>query len=178
MDGLPRLATGAPDLVPAGVASNHLFVAGAVRAAIIGHMDADAVIATLDLTAHPEGGYYRQTWTDPAGSAIYFLLRDGQTSAWHRVHQRVEIWHFYAGAPLDLSIRDQGRDRTPPTARTIRTIRLGCDLGNAEQPQAVVPAGAWQCAQSLGAWSLVGCTVSPPFDFAAFELAPGNRLPL
>ena len=129
------------------------------------------MIATLDLIAHPEGGYYRETWADPAGSAIYFLLRDEETSAWHRVHQRVEIWHFYAGAPLDLSIRDQGR------GQATRTIRLGCDLGNAEQPQAIVPAGAWQCAQSLGAWSLVGCTVAPPFDFAAFELAPDNRLP-
>ncbi len=142
-----------------------------VRAAILGDMDADAVIATLDLTAHPEGGYYRETWADPAGSAIYFLLRDGEISAWHRVHQRVEIWHFYAGTPLDLRIRDQG------PGQAVRTIRLGNDLSSGEQPQAVVPAGAWQCAQSLGAWSLVGCTVAPPFDFAAFELAPGNRLP-
>ena len=134
-------------------------------------MDADAVIAALDLTDHPEGGYYRETWADSAGSAIYFLLRDGETSAWHRVHQRVEIWHFYAGASLDLSIRGQGR------GQTTRTVRLGCDLSNAEQPQAIVPAGAWQCAQSLGAWSLVGCTVAPPFDFSAFELAPDNRLP-
>ena len=134
-------------------------------------MDATAVITTLDLAAHPEGEYYRETWADTAGSAIYFLLRDEERSAWHRVHQRVEIWHFYAGAPLDLSIRHQGG------GQTIRTIRLGCDLGKAEQPQAVVPAGAWQCARTLGAWSLVGCTVAPPFDFAAFELAPGNRLP-
>jgi len=134
-------------------------------------MDADAVIAALDLTAHPEGGYYCETWTDPAASAIYFLLRDGETYAWHRVHERVEIWHFDAGGPIDLNIREQGR------GQVTRTIRLGSDLGNAEQPQAVVPAGAWQCALSLGAWSLVGCTVAPPFDFAAFELAPGNRLP-
>ena len=141
------------------------------RAAIIEDMDADAVITTLDLIAHPEGGYYRETWADRAGSAIYFLLRDGQTSAWHRVHQHVEIWHFYAGAPLDLSIREQGR------SQAARTIRLGSDLGSAEQPQAVVPAGAWQSARTLGPWSLVGCTVAPPFDFAAFELAPGNRLP-
>src|SRR5580692_4816398 len=123
-------------------------------------MDADAVIAALDLAPHPEGGLYRQTWADEAGSAIYFLLRDGAESAWHRVHGRAEIWHFYAGAPVELTICE----RTPGDD-TARTALLGIDLDAAERPQAVVPAGAWQCARTLGEWSLVGCTVAPPFSF-------------
>ena len=130
-------------------------------------MDADAVIAALDLAPHPEGGHYRQTWADPAGTAIYYLLREGEQSAWHRVHDRAEIWHFYAGAPLALSINDRG----PDVAAAHRTV-LGPDLEAAERPQAVVPAGVWQHARTLGPWSLVGCTVAPPFSFDAFELAP------
>jgi uncharacterized protein len=132
-------------------------------------MDADAVIAALDLAPHPEGGLYRQTWADEAGSAIYFLLRDGAESAWHRVHGRAEIWHFYAGAPVELTICERA-----PGDDTARTALLGIDLDAAERPQAVVPAGAWQCARTLGEWSLVGCTVAPPFTFDAFELAPGR----
>jgi predicted cupin superfamily sugar epimerase len=130
-------------------------------------MDADAVIAALDLTPHPEGGYYRQTWADPAGTAIYFLLRAGEQSAWHRVHERAEIWHFYAGSPVELSINE-----LRPDGGVAQTTLLGSDLNTVERPQAVVPAGFWQCARTLGAWSLVGCTVSPPFSFQAFELAP------
>ena len=131
-------------------------------------MDADAVIAVLGLEPHPEGGLYRQTWVDEAGTAIYFLLRDGAPSAWHRVHGRAEIWHFYAGAPVELAISEQG-----PGERTARTVVLGIDLDATQRPQAVVPAGWWQTARTLGEWSLVGCTVAPPFSFDAFELAPG-----
>jgi predicted cupin superfamily sugar epimerase len=130
-------------------------------------MDADAVIAMLDLAPHPEGGYYRQTWADAGGTAIYFLLRSGEESAWHRVHGRAEIWHFYAGAPLELSIDERG-----PGRDTASISVLGNDLGATHLPQAVVPAGHWQRARTLGAWSLVGCTVAPPFTFEAFELAP------
>jgi predicted cupin superfamily sugar epimerase len=129
-------------------------------------MDADAVIATLDLAPHPEGGYYRQTWADAASTAIYFLLRDGEQSAWHRVHDRVEVWHFYGGAPVELTI-----NAGSPDALSSETVRLGSDLDSGERPQAVVPAGAWQRARTRGPWSLVGCTVSPPFTFDAFELA-------
>ena len=134
-------------------------------------MDADALIASLALAPHPEGGHYRETWADGGGTAIYFLLRAGEESAWHRVHERAEIWHFYAGAPLELSVNESGREGAT------RTALLGPNLSVGEQPQAVVPAGAWQCARSSGAWSLVGCTVAPPFSFDSFELAPGNRLP-
>ena len=131
-------------------------------------MNADAVIAALDLVPHPEGGLYRQTWVDAAGTAIYFLLRDGAGSAWHRVHGRAEIWHFYTGAPVELTISDES-----PGDATTRTAVLGVDLDDAQRPQAIVPAGTWQCARTVGEWSLVGCTVAPPFSFDAFELAPG-----
>ncbi len=124
-------------------------------------MDADAVIAALDLRPHPEGGRYRQTWADGASTAIYYLLRDGEESAWHRVHQRAEVWHYYAGAALELRLAS-------PAASVI----LGVDLPAGQRPQAVVPAGSWQRARSLGPWTLVGCTVAPPFAFDAFELAP------
>jgi predicted cupin superfamily sugar epimerase len=131
-----------------------------------GEMDADAVITALDLSPHPEGGYYRQTWADAASTAIYFLLRDGEQSAWHRVHDRVEVWHFYAGAPLELSYNERAPDDDAAT-----TVQLGSNLEAAERPQAVISAGVWQRARTLGGWSLVGCTVAPPFTFDAFELA-------
>jgi predicted cupin superfamily sugar epimerase len=94
---------------------------------------------------------------------IYYLLKSGEVSAWHRIDS-VEIWHWYAGAALALAIAETGRPRT--------THRLGTILDLGERPQVVVPAHAWQSARSLGDWTLVGCTVSPAFDFAGFELAP------
>lgn len=131
-------------------------------------LTAAAVIARLDLKPHPEGGHFRETFRDPAGAsgraastAIYFLLARGERSHWHRI-DAAEVWHFYAGAPLELKIAGD---------QTTRTIRLGSDLAAGEQPQAVVPAHGWQSAQSLGDWTLVGCTVAPGFDFAQFELA-------
>jgi len=134
------------------------------------------VIRLLDLRPHPEGGHYRETFRDTcmvanaraASSAIYYLLGRGERSAWHRI-DAVEIWHWYAGAALSLSIRDR-------SGETIAT-RLGPQLLDGERPQAVVPAGAWQAAESLGEWTLVGCTVAPGFSFAAFELAPGDVPP-
>jgi predicted cupin superfamily sugar epimerase len=117
---------------------------------------ADEVARLLDLAPHPEGGRFRETFRDAGSTAIYFLLAAGETSRWHRV-DKAELWHWYAGAPLELRI---GRS----------VARLGPDLAAGERPQAAVPAGAWQAARSLGAWTLVGCTVAPPFDFAGFEL--------
>lgn len=131
------------------------------------HVDADVVVRMLDLEPHPEGGYYRETWADDACSDIYFLLEAGEPSAWHRVQGRVELWHFHAGAPLVLAV-----DRRGPGTTAAEEIELGTDLGAGQRPQAVVPPGAWQSARSLGSWSLVSCTVAPPFSFAAFELAP------
>ena len=123
-------------------------------------MTADDLIAHYNLQPHPEGGHYRETWRDtPAsgrgsGTAIYFLLRAGEESRWHRV-DAVEIWHFYGGAPLSLWIDDASPRLLGP-----RT------------PQIIVPAHAWQRARSTGEYTFVGCTVSPAFDFAGFELAP------
>ena len=131
------------------------------------------LIARLGLEPHPEGGHFREIYRhrhergDTRGhvTSIYYLLEAGQVSHWHRI-DAVELWHFHAGAPLELTVVEEGR---PP----IR-YRLGIDLGADEQPQATVPPKAWQSARSLGAWSLVGCTVAPAFDFAGFELAaPG-----
>jgi predicted cupin superfamily sugar epimerase len=132
-------------------------------------LSAEDVARLLDLAPHPEGGFYKETFRDPreidersVGTAIYYLLPAGQVSQWHRVDAG-EIWHWHAGAPLELSL-DDGARRT--------TLRLGSDLLAGERPQGIVPAGVWQSAKSLGAWTLVGCTVSPGFEFAHFELAP------
>ena len=110
----------------------------------------------------------KSTAVAPASTAIYFLLARGERSHWHRI-DAAEVWHWYAGAPLELEISRQH-------GRTDRVI-LGPGLAAGERPQAVVPAHAWQAAQSLGGWTLCGCTVSPGFDFTAFELAPKDWTP-
>jgi predicted cupin superfamily sugar epimerase len=131
---------------------------------------AKEIIETLGLQPHPEGGHYRETFRDgrsvegrAASTAIYFLLAEGEVSRWHRV-DAAEIWHHYGGAPLRLSVAELGH--------ASQDVILGTGLAEGERPQAVVPAGAWQSARSLGAWTLVGCTVAPGFEFAGFELAP------
>jgi predicted cupin superfamily sugar epimerase len=103
-----------------------------------------------------------------ASTAIYFLLQRGERSHWHRI-DAVEVWHCYAGAPLALEIVTQ--------QGSIKRLTLGCDLAAGERPQAVVPSQAWQAAQSLGDWTLVGCTVAPGFEFKRFELAPPGWAP-
>ena len=130
------------------------------------------VIRLLDLKPHPEGGHFRETFRDErrvdgaraASTAIYFLLARGERSHWHRV-DAVEIWHWHAGAPLALEIAE--RDAGPVTR-----AMLGPDVAAGARPQAIVPARAWQAAESLGDWTLVGCTVAPGFEFSQFELAP------
>lgn len=138
-------------------------------------LTADEVVRLLGLKPHPEGGHFRETFRDArivegraASTAIYFLLARGERSRWHRV-DAVEVWHYHAGAPLALRIAGAGG---------VTEIRLGADLGAAERPQAMVPAGAWQAAESLGDWTLVGCTVAPGFEFTGFELAPAGWNPL
>ena len=129
------------------------------------------IIARLELRPHPEGGHYRETFRDQrtdtnersCATAIYFLLARGERSHWHRI-DAVEVWHYYAGAPLILQIAHEGCTR--------HTVRLGPDVAGGERPQAIVPAGAWQTAESTGDWTLLGCTVAPGFEFANFELAP------
>ena len=133
------------------------------------------IIVRLDLRPHPEGGHYRETFRDPRtdadgrahSTAIHFLLARGERSHWHRI-DAVEIWHYYAGSPLTLQIADAGGRRS---------VRLGPDLAADEVPQAIVPAQAWQAAETTGDWTLVGCTVAPGFDFAKFELAPKGWAP-
>lgn len=139
-------------------------------------MTADEIIKKLRLAPHPEGGHYRQTWiadTDQSrasGTCIYFLLKYGEASHWHKV-DAAEIWHFYAGAPLILSISDTD---TGPR----RDLTLGNDLADDQSPQLIVPPHHWQAARTTGDWTLVGCTVSPGFQFQGFELAdPGFDIP-
>ncbi|MEM5468538.1 cupin domain-containing protein [Celeribacter marinus] len=137
---------------------------------------ADALIARLGLMPHPEGGHYRQTWIAPTeggtqpvggnrphGTCIYFLLKAGETSHWHRV-DAVEIWHYYAGAPLILSMSETANG--PATDHT-----LGPDVLGGDAPQIIVQKHHWQAARTTGNWTLVGCTVSPAFHFDGFELA-------
>ena len=132
-------------------------------------MTAAEIVALLKLAPHPEGGWYRQTFLDPAprdraaSTAIYYLLDTGQRSHWHRV-DAAEAWHFYLGAPLELSISRDGR--------TSDTLLLGPDLVAGQHPQIVVPRMAWQSAVTTGAFTLAGCTVAPGFRFEGFEMAP------
>jgi uncharacterized protein len=132
-------------------------------------MQAKDIIATLGMAPHPEGGWYAQTFRDaPQGgrghsTAIYYLLEQGQRSHWHRVIDAAEVWHFYDGAPLQLGLSPDGE------ASSVEV--LGLDLASGQRPQIIVPANQWQSARSLGAWTLVGCTVAPGFEFASFEMA-------
>jgi predicted cupin superfamily sugar epimerase len=140
-------------------------------------VEADRLIELLGLKPHPEGGHFKETFRDfgppPAGrdghvgrsssTAIYFLLKAGEVSRWHRV-DAAEVWHFYRGAPLELKIGKQ-------------TYILGPEIEEAQAPQIVVPAGAWQAARSLGDYTLVGCTVAPGFEFEHFEMAPDGFAP-
>jgi predicted cupin superfamily sugar epimerase len=132
------------------------------------------IIRLLGLEPHPEGGHFCQTFRDArkldgraVSTALYFLLARGERSHWHRV-DAVEVWHYYAGAPLVLEIA---------AAEQIERIRLGSDLAAGERPQAIVPAHAWQAAETTGDWTLTGCTVAPGFEYAGFELAPRNWAP-
>ena len=135
----------------------------------------EEIIRLLDLRPHPEGGHYRETFRDaaetdgrPASTAIYFLLAANEFSHWHRI-DAVEVWHWYAGAPLSLSISLDGHRTTE--------FLLGSEISNGQHPQVIVPARVWQAAKSLGAWTLVGCTVAPGFAFDGFELAPPEWAP-
>jgi uncharacterized protein len=140
-------------------------------------LSAADVIRILELAPHPEGGHFRETFRDPrmdatgraCSTAIYYLLARGERSHWHRV-DAAEIWHWYAGASL---IVDVAANETTTITREV----LGLDFIAGERPQIVVPAHAWQSAQSQGDWSLAGCTVAPGFDFGAFEMAPAGWAP-
>lgn len=143
--------------------------------AISGDLGAQEIVRALGMSPHPEGGWYVETFRDAPGpdgrarsTAIYFLLEAGQVSAWHRV-DAAEIWLWHAGGPLALTISEDG-------ARA-RAVRLGPDLRAGQRPQAIVPAHAWQTAETLGAWTLVSCVVAPGFEFSGFEMAPPDWFP-
>ena len=137
-------------------------------------MTAADIISSLCLGPHPEGGHYAETWRHDggdvrgAGTAIYYLLEAGERSHWHRV-DAAEAWHFYAGAPLELS--------TCAEREAVQRRVLGTDLVAGQRPQIIVGPAEWQAARSLGDWTLVGCTVSPAFEFEHFELAPPGWTP-
>ena len=145
------------------------------------HSEAVAIVQALRLKPHPEGGFYRETFraslqletpghagARSASTAIYFLLPAGSFSALHRLRGSDEVWHFYAGDPLELHLLD---------STGARSICLGHDLSAGEIPQAVVQAGVFQAAIPLGArYSLCGCTVAPGFDFADFDLPTREEL--
>jgi predicted cupin superfamily sugar epimerase len=139
------------------------------------HLSPAEIVRTLGLRPHPEGGHYVEMFRDAplngraASTAIYFMLTAGEASKWHTV-DAAEVWHFYAGDPLELTIKQPGQ---PPDIRIV-----GADLVAGQRPQAVVPAGAWQMARPLGSWVLVGCTVAPGFEFASFKLAENGFDPL
>lgn len=139
------------------------------------HPRASALIDTLALQPHPEGGYYRQihksasivTPDDTRGprralTTIFFLLPAGDVSRWHRVTSD-EVWHFYEGAPLALFTAD--RDFA-----TVSTHLVGPVSADDALPVHVVDAGDWQAARSTGEYTLVGCTVGPGFEFADFTM--------
>jgi predicted cupin superfamily sugar epimerase len=142
----------------------------------ISRLSAAEIIRLLHLAPHPEGGHFREIFRDPrqiegraASTAIYFLLAAGERSHWHRV-DAAEVWHFYAGAPLALEIAEGDKSAA-------KRLVLGTAFVADERPQIVVPARAWQAGESLGEWTLVGCTVAPGFEFSGFELAPKDWSP-
>lgn len=131
-------------------------------------MTAEEIIETLELQPHPEGGHYRETWVADndgraTGTCIYFLLQGGEANRWHRV-DATEIWHFYAGDPLILRL---SATDTGPAEQHL----LGPDLAAGQRPQVIIPQHHWQRAECTGAFTLVGCTVSPGFRFDGFTLA-------
>ncbi len=135
--------------------------------------EADTIIERLGLQPHPEGGRYREIFRAPgegrsAVTSIYYLLRERERSHWHRI-DATEIWHWYAGAPLLLSISEDGE--------AISRHILGNQLDLGQSPQVIVPPHGWQAAESQGHWTLVGCTVAPGFEFAGFEMAPDGWAP-
>jgi uncharacterized protein len=139
-------------------------------------LTAQEVIRLLGLQPHPGSGHYRETFRDghvvegrAASTLIYYLLDVGEVSEWHRVDAS-EVWHWYAGSPLVITVSENGHDAS--------AHHLGPDLLAGQRPQFVVPAKWWQTCTSLGAWTLVGCTVAPGFDFAGFKIAPPGWRPM
>ncbi|MEO0464988.1 MAG: cupin domain-containing protein [Pseudomonadota bacterium] len=144
--------------------------------AISGDLGAGEIIRMLGLKPHPEGGHYAETFRSPvldgargALTVIYYLLQADEVSAWHKVDAD-EAWFWHAGGPLALTLSTpEGIGATP--------VQLGPELRSGQKLQVIVPVGHWQTAESLGAWTLVSCTVAPAFSFDGFELAPPDWRP-
>ncbi|KAK3389282.1 RmlC-like cupin domain-containing protein [Podospora didyma] len=138
---------------------------------------AKEVIKKLNMLANPEKGYYAETFRDSllinnrsASTAIYYLLEGSAgNSLWHRV-DAVEVWHYYAGAPLTLSLSYNN-------GTGVRKVTLGPDVFDKQQPQVVIAQWEWQRAKSLGDWTLVGTTMAPAFDPNGYEIAAPNWNP-
>ena len=139
------------------------------------HPRARALIETLSLSPHPEGGHYRESVraeqrvahplhgeARSALTCIEFLLVEGSFSALHRVRQ-IEVWHHLEGDPLELHLIDE-------RSQAHRRIVLGKEVENGQVHQAAVPADVWQAAVPVGSYVLCGCTVAPGFDFADFSM--------
>lgn len=145
--------------------------------------NADYWVKHLNLDTHPEGGYYKETYRSEVEflpendsafkgkrnvcTGIYFLITNGNFSAFHRIKSD-EMWHFYDGAPLKVYVIHQDG--------SLEILKVGIDAKKGELPQALVPANTWFASESSGDFSLVGCTVSPGFDFSDFELAQKSKL--
>ncbi|HAY07454.1 MAG TPA: cupin domain-containing protein [Hyphomonas sp.] len=145
-----------------------------MQRAIPGDLGAGEIIRLLNMLPHPEGGHYAETWRSPgegraAMTAIYYLLQADEVSAWHRVDAE-EAWLWHAGGALALSL-------SPADGKGVSTARLGPDLRAGQRPQCIIPAGHWQTAETLGAWTLVSCVVAPGFEFSGFTLAPPDWRP-
>lgn len=144
------------------------------------------LIERYDLLPHPEGGWYKENYRSAdilpaqslplrfkgdrhASTAIYFLLEQGNFSAFHRI-QSDECWHFYAGGRLDIYVLH--------TNKSLEIIHLGPNPENGEHFQYIVPAGCWFASKPAAKtdYSFVGCTVAPGFDFDDFELADSKAL--
>lgn len=138
--------------------------------------EAENIIKSLRLEPHPEGGFYRETFRDKktdnygvsVSTAIYFLIIENYPTRWHKINSS-EVWHWYAGSPLKLLC-------APPQG-SAEEIILGFNPSKNVLPQYCLPAGWWQKASTLGAWTLTGCTVAPGFRFEEFILAPENQNP-
>ena len=135
-------------------------------------MNADDIIKNLELKPHPEGGWYTETLPSfyednsraPA-SAIYFLLKEGETAHWHRITDAVEVWSWHAGSSLSLYSRQSRKN-------AVQITTLGMDIAKGQRPQAIIPAGTWQSASANEGWVLASNIVAPGFDFNSLELAP------
>ena len=128
----------------------------------------DEIIKKLEMIPHPEGGHYQESYRNNYISLIYYLLKRGEKSHWHKLKKN-EILHFYNGDPLKVFMSNDGV--------TVKEITLNREVKNGHFLHYVVKAGTWFCMESKGEYSLIGCAVAPPFDFKDFELAPKDWVP-